>query len=114
MSTIIVHIGAFMTGRKIFSDADAALDGILFDGMTIMSGGFGLSGNPEHLIEGLRRKGTKDLTIISHNCGADGFGLWQLLTNVPPSKMTSSSICDTKLFPTLKPSGTHALALHHT
>src|SRR3546814_349266 len=98
MSTIIVHIGAFMTGRKIFSDADAALDGILFDGMTIMSGGFGLSGNPEHLIEGLRRKGTKDLTIISNNCGADGFGLWTLLNNGQISKMISSYIGENKLF----------------
>src|SRR3546814_6309805 len=89
MSTIIVHIGAFMPGRKIFSDAAAALDGILFDGMTIMSGGFGLSGNPEHLIEGLRRKGTKDQTIISNNCGADGFGLWTLLNNGQISKLRS-------------------------
>src|SRR3546814_1542674 len=58
--------------------------------MTIMSGGFGLSGNPEHLIEGLRRKGTKDLTIISNNCGADGFGLWTLLNNGQISKMIRS------------------------
>src|SRR3546814_17142738 len=113
MSTIIVHIGAFMTGRKIFSDADAALDGILFDGMTIMSGGFGLSGNPEHLIEGLRRKGTKDLTIISNNCGADGFGLWTLLNNGQISKMISSYIGEHKLFAHLYLSGKLELELNH-
>src|SRR3546814_20281968 len=98
MSTIIVHIGAFMTGRKIFSDADAALDGILFDGMTIMSGGFGLSGNPEHLIEGLRRKGTKDLTIISKTCAADGCGLWKLRNNVPISTLNPPTIVKKKSF----------------
>src|SRR3546814_7087604 len=63
---------------KIFPDAEAALAGVLFDGMTIMSGGFGLSGNPEHLIAGLLASGVKDLTIISNNCGADGFGLWKI------------------------------------
>src|SRR3546814_19084996 len=96
MSTIIVHIGAFMTGRKIFSDADAALDGILFDGMTIMSGGFGLSGNHEHLIEGLRRKGTKDLTIISHNCGPDGYEIWTLLNNAHVTKVHPSLLGNKK------------------
>ncbi|TCM32456.1 CoA transferase subunit A [Novosphingobium sp. ST904] len=101
-----------MTGRKIFSDADAALDGILFDGMTIMSGGFGLSGNPEHLIEGLRRKGTKDLTIISNNCGADGFGLWTLLNNGQISKMISSYIGENKLFADLYLSGKLELELN--
>src|SRR3546814_4513002 len=65
-----------MTKRKIFPDAEAALAGVLFDGMTIMSGGFGLSGNPEHLIAGLLHSAVRELTIISNNCGADGFGLW--------------------------------------
>ena len=57
--------------RKIYPDAAAALDGVLFDGMTIMSGGFGLSGNPENLIPAIRDAGVKRLTIISNNCGAD-------------------------------------------
>src|SRR3546814_6927203 len=79
-----------MAKRKIFPDADAALEGVLFDGMTIMSGGFGLSGNPEHLIAGLLRNGVKELTVISNNCGADGFGLWTLLNNGQIRKMVSS------------------------
>src|SRR3546814_16491165 len=81
-----------MTKRKIFPDAEAALAGVLFDGMTIMSGGFGLSGNPEHLIAGLLASGVKDLTIISHNCGADGFGLWTLLNNGQIRKMVATYI----------------------
>src|SRR3546814_19130396 len=80
--------------------------------MTIMSGGFGLSGNPEHLIEGLRRKGTKDLTIISNNCGADGFGLWTLLNNGQISKMISSYIGENKLFEDLYLSGKLELELN--
>ncbi|MBB5987136.1 CoA transferase subunit A [Sphingobium lignivorans] len=87
-----------MSERKIFKDADEALAGIAFDGMTIMSGGFGLSGNPEHLIAGLLRSGVKDLTIISNNCGADGFGLWTLLNNSQIRKMISSYIGENKLF----------------
>jgi 3-oxoacid CoA-transferase subunit A len=87
-----------MAKRKVFSDADDALSGILHDGMTIMSGGFGLSGNPEHLIAGLLRNGVKDLTIISNNCGADGFGLWTLLNNGQIRKMISSYIGENKLF----------------
>src|SRR3546814_10775053 len=86
------HIEGSMTKRKIFPDAEAALAGVLFDGMTIMSGGFGLSGNPEHLIAGLLASGVKDLTIISNNCGADGFGLWTLLNNGQIRKMVSSYI----------------------
>ncbi|MGJ3626963.1 CoA-transferase [Sphingomonas sp. MMS24-JH45] len=62
-------------GMKLFDTPDAALDGLLVDGMTIMSGGFGLSGNPESLIDVLRRSGVRDLTIISNNAGAAGFGL---------------------------------------
>ena len=51
--------------RKVYPDANAALEGLLFDGMTLMSGGFGLSGNPENLIEGVAASGVKDLTVIS-------------------------------------------------
>lgn len=65
--------------NKIYDSPRAALEGLLFDGMTIMSGGFGLSGNPESLIPEIRAAGVKDLTVISNNAGADGFGLWMLL-----------------------------------
>ena len=60
---------------KIYPSAQAALDGVLFDGMTIMAGGFGLCGIPENLIAEVKRQGTKNLTVISNNAGVDGFGL---------------------------------------
>ncbi|MBJ7437760.1 MAG: CoA transferase subunit A [Sphingopyxis sp.] len=101
-----------MAKHKIFPNADAALDGILFDGMTIMSGGFGLSGNPEHLIEGLLRSGITGLTVISNNCGADGFGLWTLLNNGQIRKMVSSYIGENKLFADLYLSGKLELELN--
>ncbi len=62
--------------KKVHDGTASALDGVLFDGMTIMCGGFGLSGNPETLIAALREHGVRDLTVISNNCGADGLGLW--------------------------------------
>src|SRR5690606_1200391 len=55
--------------RKIFPDAKSALEGLTFDGMTVMSGGFGLCGIPEHLIAALRDSGVKGLTVISNNAG---------------------------------------------
>lgn len=60
---------------KIQSDAATALAGLLFDGMTVMAGGFGLCGIPENLILAIRESGVKDLTVVSNNCGVDGFGL---------------------------------------
>jgi 3-oxoacid CoA-transferase subunit A len=83
---------------KLFASTDAALDGLLFDGMTIMSGGFGLVGNPENLIPTIRASGVRDLTVISNNCGAEGFGLYQLLANGQIRKMISSYVGDNKLF----------------
>ena len=83
---------------KIYSSPAAALDGVLFDGMTVMSGGFGLSGNPESLIPEIRTAGVKDLTIISNNAGADGFGLWMLLQSRQVKKMISSYVGENKLF----------------
>jgi 3-oxoacid CoA-transferase subunit A len=71
---------------------------LLFDGMTIMSGGFGLSGNPESLIPEIRKSGVRDLTIISNNAGADGFGLWMLLESRQIRKMISSYVGENKLF----------------
>jgi 3-oxoacid CoA-transferase subunit A len=83
---------------KIFSSPADALNGLLFDGMTIMSGGFGLSGNPESLIPEIRASGVTGLTIISNNAGADGFGLWVLLESRQVSKMISSYVGENKLF----------------
>ena len=60
--------------RKTFPGIDAALDGLLFDGMTIMCGGFGLAGSPENLIPAIMRAGVRNLTVISNNCGCDGHG----------------------------------------
>jgi 3-oxoacid CoA-transferase subunit A len=83
---------------KIYDSPKAALDGILFDGMTIMSGGFGLSGNPESLIPEIRASDVKGLTVISNNAGADGFGLWMLLESRQIRKMISSYVGENKLF----------------
>lgn len=87
--------------QKVFDSPEAALSGLLFDGMTIMSGGFGLSGNPESLIPAIRDDGVKNLTVISNNCGADGFGLWMLLNNGQIRKMISSYVGENKLFESL-------------
>jgi 3-oxoacid CoA-transferase subunit A len=98
--------------QKVFPDARAALEGLLFDGMTIMSGGFGLSGNPENLITALKEAGPKDLTVISNNCGADNFGLWVLLDNGQIKKMISSYVGENKLFAELFLSGKLELELN--
>ena len=84
--------------RKIFPDAKAALEGLTFDGMTVMSGGFGLCGIPEHLIAALRDSGAKGLTVISNNAGVDGFGLGQLLETKQIAKMISSYVGENKEF----------------
>ncbi|WP_339913655.1 CoA transferase subunit A [uncultured Brevundimonas sp.] len=84
--------------RKIYPDAASALDGLTFDGMTVMSGGFGLCGIPEHLIAALRDSGAKDLTVISNNAGVDGFGLGQLLETKQIAKMISSYVGENKEF----------------
>ena len=83
---------------KIYSSPSAALEGLLFDGMTIMSGGFGLSGNPESLIPQIRDSGVKNITVISNNAGADGFGLWMLLQSRQVKKMIASYVGENKLF----------------
>ena len=97
---------------KVYKDAKSALAGVPFDGMTVMSGGFGLSGNPENLIEALKENGVKGLTVISNNCGADGFGLWTLLNNGQIKKMISSYVGENKLFEQLYLSGELALELN--
>ena len=90
---------------KVKSDAAEALAGLLFDGMTIMAGGFGLCGIPENLIAAIRETGVKDLTVISNNCGVDGFGLGILLENRQIKKMVSSYVGENKLFEQLYLSG---------
>ncbi len=97
---------------KIYDSPSAALDGILFDGMTIMSGGFGLSGNPESLIPEIRAAGVRDLTVISNNAGADGFGLWMLLESRQIKKMIASYVGENKLFESQYLSGTLDLELN--
>ncbi len=98
--------------NKIYGTPQAALQGLLFDGMTIMSGGFGLSGNPENLIPALRDSGVKNLTVVSNNCGADGLGQWMLLNNGQIRKMISSYVGENKLFEQLFLSGQLELELN--
>lgn len=84
--------------NKVYPSPRAALEGLLFDGMTIMSGGFGLSGNPESLIPEIHANGVSGLTVISNNAGAEGFGLWTLLQTRQIRRMISSYIGGNKLF----------------
>jgi 3-oxoacid CoA-transferase subunit A len=84
--------------NKVYPNAAAALDGLLFDGMTIMSGGFGLCGIPEHLIVALRDSGVKDITVISNNCGVDDFGMGLLLQTRQIKKMVSSYVGENEEF----------------
>lgn len=77
---------------KVLDSAGAALDGLLFDGMTIAAGGFGLCGIPEQLIIALRDSGVKDLTIVSNNAGVDDWGLGLLLQTRQIRKMISSYV----------------------
>ena len=84
--------------RKIYADVTSALEGLTFDGMTVMSGGFGLCGIPENLIAGLKASGVKGLTVISNNAGVDGFGLGQLLETKQIAKMISSYVGENKEF----------------
>jgi len=78
--------------KKIYPDAAVALDGLLFDGMTICAGGFGLCGIPERFIDAIRDSGVKDLTIASNNAGIDGEGLGKLLRTRQVKKMISSYV----------------------
>ncbi|MFN8220511.1 MAG: CoA transferase subunit A [Fimbriimonadales bacterium] len=78
--------------NKVYADAKSALEGLVFDGMTVMSGGFGLCGIPEHLIVALRDTGVKDLTVVSNNCGVDDFGMGLLLQTRQIRKMISSYV----------------------
>ena len=84
--------------NKIYENAASALDGLLFDGMSIMAGGFGLCGIPENLITAIHGAGTKGLTVVSNNCGVDGFGLGVLLGAKQIKKMISSYVGENKEF----------------
>lgn len=84
--------------KKIYSDAASALDGLLHDNITIMAGGFGICGIPEHCIEAIRDSGVKGLTVISNNCGVDDFGLGILLQTRQIRKMVSSYVGENKEF----------------
>jgi 3-oxoacid CoA-transferase subunit A len=78
--------------KKVYPDATSALEGVLFDGMTIMSGGFGLCGIAENLIAAILATDVKNLTVISNNCGVDDFGLGPLLQDKRIKKMCSSYV----------------------
>lgn len=84
--------------RKIYSDASSALDGLLFDGMLICAGGFGLCGIPERLIDAVRDAGVSGLTVASNNAGIDNEGLGKLLRTRQIRKMISSYVGENKEF----------------
>jgi 3-oxoacid CoA-transferase subunit A len=84
--------------KKFYPNAQAALAGLLHDGMMIMAGGFGLCGIPQSLIEAIRESGVKNLTVVSNNCGIDGVGLGILLDSKQIKKMISSYVGENKTF----------------
>lgn len=87
-----------VTVTTIYPNAAAALEGLTFDGMTVMSGGFGLCGIPENLILALRDSGVRGISVISNNAGVDGFGLGLLLETKQIAKMISSYVGENKEF----------------
>jgi len=84
--------------NKLYADADAALAGLLRDGMLILAGGFGLCGIPEALIGAIRESGITNLTVVSNNAGVDGAGLGILLESKQIKKMIASYVGENKLF----------------
>ena len=82
--------------KRLKSPDDAIAN--LQDGATVLMGGFGLCGIPENLIAAVRRKGTKNLTVVSNNAGVDGFGIGLLLQNRQVKKMISTYVGENKLF----------------
>ncbi len=82
---------------KRVASYEQALEG-LQDGMTVVAGGFGLCGIPENLIAEIRRRGVRDLTVVSNNCGVDGFGLGLLLENRQVRKVVASYVGENALF----------------
>ncbi|MBF96234.1 MAG: putative succinyl-CoA:3-ketoacid coenzyme A transferase subunit A [Alphaproteobacteria bacterium MarineAlpha9_Bin4] len=84
--------------KKIYNSPEESLKDILFDGMTIMSGGFGLCGLPENLILAIKKSGVTNLSVISNNAGTEGFGLGLLLETRQIKKAISSYVGENKLF----------------
>jgi 3-oxoacid CoA-transferase A subunit len=84
--------------KKIYPNAEAALDGLLFDGMMVCAGGFGLCGIPERLIDAMLANGVKNITVASNNAGIDGVGLGKLLRARQIKKMISSYVGENKEF----------------
>jgi 3-oxoacid CoA-transferase subunit A len=91
--------------NKVYPNSEAALSGVMKDGMIVMSGGFGLCGIPETLIDAVRQTGVKGLTVISNNAGVDGAGLGVLLESGQIKKMIASYVGENKLFAQLYLSG---------
>ncbi|HKM62137.1 MAG TPA: CoA-transferase, partial [Acidisphaera sp.] len=87
-----------MSVKKVYPNAEAALDGLLHDGMMIMSGGFGISGIPDALIDAIHAAGTRNLTVVSNNAGIDGVGLGKLIDSKQIKKMISSYVGENKEF----------------
>jgi 3-oxoacid CoA-transferase subunit A len=87
-----------MSLSKVYPNARAALEGVARDGITVMSGGFGLCGIPENLILALRESGVRNLTVVSNNAGVDEYGLGQLLKTRQIRKMISSYVGENKEF----------------
>jgi 3-oxoacid CoA-transferase subunit A len=90
---------------KIYTDAASVMAGAVSDGMTIMSGGFGLCGIPENLITALRDSGAKNLTVIGNNVGADNHGMWAVLANGQISKVLASYVGENKILEQLYMNG---------
>ncbi|MET0985865.1 MAG: CoA transferase subunit A [Steroidobacteraceae bacterium] len=90
---------------KVYKDAASALAGVLFDGMTVMSGGFGLCGIPENLITALRDSNVKNLTVIGNNVGCDNHGMWVVLANKQIKKVVASYVGENKLLEQLYMNG---------
>src|SRR5262245_59585546 len=82
---------------KVYPDAKKALEGILFDGMTIAAGGFGLCGVPENFILALRDSNVKNLTVIGNNVGCDEHGMWHVLANNQIKKVLASYVGENKI-----------------
>jgi|SRR5690606_2503649 len=99
MGVAATHAGATHSDAmdKTYPSADAAIED-LRDGIVLMAGGFGLCGIPENLIAAIARRGLRDLSIISNNCGVDGKGLGVLLDAGQVRKMTSSYVGENKRF----------------
>ena len=87
-----------MSSKKVYQNAHEAMRGILRDGLTILSGGFGICGIAENITEEIKNSKVKDLTVVSNNCGIDGYGLGTLLQTRQIKKMISSYVGENKTF----------------